>query len=107
MMRPLTLFGKNVAYTVASLTLWLVIGYLAGTAAASIREPGAARFVQGRAGGINTSSLDNFYAVRDGTMAFCAWCGLIVAQVVFVADQFAPPIVRENRPGGFPVEANS
>ncbi len=97
----LVLWGKNFATTLVSLVLWIGLGHYVGSMVAATREPAAAAFVA-RGGSVGTSSFERYRETRDGAIAFCAWCGLLTAQVVFVAHLFGSgPDVR---PGGFPIK---
>ena len=96
------LLAKNTGVTVASLLLWLIIGYAGGSVAAGAQQPDAAQFLA-RGGSVSTSSLEKYYETRNGVVNFCGWCGLICAQVVFLASQFGNRTV--NSPvGAFPVK---
>ena len=101
-MKPiLSLFGKNLAMTLSSVVLWLIVGYFFGSMAAAAREPVAATFLS-RGGSIDTATLARYRDTRDATIEFCAWCGMLTAQAVFLAHHFGAG--QDVRAGGFPVK---
>jgi hypothetical protein len=103
MVRILRLIARNLALTASCLLLWLVIGYGAGTWAAGMRYPDAARFFAG-SGGASYETLNRYRAFRDSIVTFSGWCGLITAQSVFIVHCFG--VDRRDGahpPGGFPV----
>ena len=104
-MHIVNLFAKNLALTAAGIVVCVLIGLPVAYAVAGAREPGAARFVSGKVGSIDTRSLDRFYQTRDSIIWFAAWCGLISAQTVFATWQFGGGReMARTAAGGFPVK---
>jgi hypothetical protein len=85
------MFGRNAAITAASVLTWILIGWITGAIAGGMREPEAVKFFSEQSGfrSIETRKLDRYYETRDNVIGFCAWVGLLSAQVVFVLGEVA------------------
>ena len=99
----LRMLGRNAALTAGCVVACVVLGFLVGSLVAAARWPDAARFVS-QGGMVDTANLNHYYAARDGVVQFCAWAGLLIAQAVFVADQFARGRAPLPVTGAFPVQ---